>query len=64
MEDHDADVEATALRETDEEVGIAATSVSVIGYLRTMPTVTGYAVTPIVGMVSPDAELKIDHTEV
>ena len=64
MEEHDADVEATALRETHEEVGIASHHVSVIGYLNTMPTITGYAVTPVVGMVSANAELNIDKTEV
>jgi 8-oxo-dGTP pyrophosphatase MutT (NUDIX family) len=64
MEEHDADVEATALRETHEEVGIPSKHVSVIGYLSTMPTITGYAVTPVVGMVSASAELKIDKTEV
>ena len=64
MEDSDADVEATALRETEEEVGIAKHHVSVLGYLKTMPTITGYAVTPIVGMVSASAELSIDKTEV
>ena len=64
MEEHDADVEAAALRETHEEVGIASHHVSVLGYLRTMPTITGYAVTPVVGMVSSDAELNIDKTEV
>ncbi len=64
MEDSDADVEATALRETEEEVGIAKQHVSVLGYLKTMPTITGYAVTPVVGMVSASAELSIDKTEV
>jgi 8-oxo-dGTP pyrophosphatase MutT (NUDIX family) len=64
MEEHDADVEATALRETHEEVGIEARHVSVLGYLNTMPTITGYAVTPIVGMVAVEAELMIDKTEV
>jgi 8-oxo-dGTP pyrophosphatase MutT (NUDIX family) len=64
MEDHDEDVEAAALRETFEEVGIASHHVSVIGYLGTMPTITGYAVSPVVGMVSASAELKIDKTEV
>jgi len=64
MEEHDADVAATALRETHEEVGISAHHVTVVGYLETMPTITGYAVTPIVGMVSSDAELVIDKTEV
>ena len=64
MEEHDADVVATALRETQEEVGISTHHVSVIGYLETMPTITGYAVTPVVGVVSNDAELEIDKTEV
>lgn len=64
MEEHDADVEAAALRETFEEVGIASHHVSVIGYLDTMPTITGYAVSPVVGLVSASAELIIDKTEV
>ncbi len=64
MEEHDASVVATALRETEEEVGISAHHVSVVGYLPTMPTITGYAVTPVVGMVSAGAELEIDRTEV
>lgn len=64
MEAHDETIEQTALRETREEVGIDAQHVSVLGYLKTMPTITGYAVTPIVGMVSAGASLKIDPTEV
>jgi 8-oxo-dGTP pyrophosphatase MutT (NUDIX family) len=64
MEEHDVSVEATALRETREEVGIDAQHISVLGYLQTMPTITGYAVTPVVGMVSADAKLVIDPTEV
>ena len=64
MEEHDANVEAAALRETFEEVGIASHQISVIGYLDTMPTITGYAVSPVVGMVSASAELTIDKTEV
>jgi len=64
MEEHDADVGVTALRETHEEVGIAPRHVSVIGYLGAMATITGYAVTPVVGLVSDRAELVIDRTEV
>ena len=41
MESHDRDVEAAALRETHEEVGIEPERIDVIGYLRTMPTITG-----------------------
>jgi 8-oxo-dGTP pyrophosphatase MutT (NUDIX family) len=64
MEEGDENVAATALRETAEEVGIAAHSVSVLGYLRTMPTITGYAVTPVVGLVPAGGELVIDRGEV
>ena len=64
MEEHDATVEAAALRETTEEIGIAAEHISVLGYLQTMPTLTGYAVTPVVGIVSADADLRPDPTEV
>lgn len=64
MEESDRTIEVTALRETHEEVGIAPHAVSVLGYLEAMPTVTGYAVTPIVGHVRTDTELNVDTTEV
>jgi 8-oxo-dGTP pyrophosphatase MutT (NUDIX family) len=64
MEAGDPDITVTALRETEEEVGIARDLVSVIGYLRPMPTITGYAVTPVVGLVESGFELAIDTTEV
>jgi 8-oxo-dGTP pyrophosphatase MutT (NUDIX family) len=64
MEEHDTDVRAAALRETHEEVGIAARHIDVIGYLRSMPTITGYAVTPVVGLVTDVADLVVDRTEV
>ncbi len=64
MEEHDLDVRVTALRETHEEVGIEPHHVSVIGYLGPMPTITGYAVTPVIGLVSESAQLIIDRTEV
>lgn len=64
MEEHDEDIAAAALRETFEEVGIAQHDVSVIGYLDPMPTITGYAVTPVVGLVKGGIELRLDRTEV
>ena len=63
-EAYDLTLEETALRETREEVGILPDCVSVLGYLNTMPTITGYAVTPVVGMVASDASLAVDHNEV
>ena len=64
MEADDRDVVHAALRETHEEVGIPADEIAVIGYLDPMPTVTGYAVTPVVGVVSADVRLRLDRTEV
>ena len=53
-----------ALRETHEEVGIPPQAIAVVGYLAPMPTVTGYAITPVVGLVGDDVTLQIDRTEV
>ena len=64
MEPADADITATALRETREEVGIAPEQVVVAGYLPPSPTVTGYSVTPVVGLVAADVEIVIDPVEV
>ncbi|NIL93198.1 MAG: CoA pyrophosphatase [Woeseiaceae bacterium] len=64
MEEHDEDIEVTALRETREEIGITEDDVAIIGYLETMPTVTGYAVTPVVGLVDGAVDLRLDRTEV
>jgi 8-oxo-dGTP pyrophosphatase MutT (NUDIX family) len=64
MEAHDADVRAAALRETHEEVGIAPQLVDVIGYLRSMPTITGFAVTPVIGLIRDAVDLVVDRTEV
>jgi 8-oxo-dGTP pyrophosphatase MutT (NUDIX family) len=64
MEESDDDVVHAALRETHEEVGIEPEAVAVIGYLDPMATVTGYAVTPVVGLVAPETPLVLDRTEV
>jgi 8-oxo-dGTP pyrophosphatase MutT (NUDIX family) len=63
-EGHDADVVATALRETEEEVGLSRDRVQVLGPLNTYSTVTSYVVTPIVGLVQPPFELALDSFEV
>lgn len=64
MESVDADITETALRETHEEVGIRPEQVDVAGFLPPMLTVTGYAVTPIVGLLAPGISLTLDEREV
>ncbi|MGF1627260.1 MAG: CoA pyrophosphatase [Alphaproteobacteria bacterium] len=57
----DADAVATALRETQEEVGIPPDAVRVLGQLECYVTRTGYCVTPVVGVVeAPPALLPAD----
>lgn len=50
-DDSDADLAAAALREAHEEVGLDPAAVSVIGYLDDYPTLTGYRITPVVGVI-------------
>ena len=60
----DAYAAETALREAAEEIGLAADRVEVLGELPTYVTVTGYRVTPVVGLVTPPLELRPDDFEV
>ncbi|MEM7431906.1 MAG: CoA pyrophosphatase [Pseudomonadota bacterium] len=64
MEPHDTDIGETALRETEEEVGIAREAVELVGFLEPMPTVTGYAVTPAIGLIAEPPALALDGQEV
>ena len=63
-EDHDADIVAAALRETEEEVGLAPSHVAVAGTLEDHGTVSGYRVTPVVGVIQPPFTLTLDRFEV
>jgi len=56
--------EETALRETAEEIGLHPRHVEVLGSLTDYVTVTGYRVTPVVGLVSPPFDLQPDTFEV
>lgn len=60
----DTDDHDTALRETEEEVGLARQHIEIIGTLPTYTTVTSYVVTPVVALVKPPFELKLDSFEV
>lgn len=60
----DIDAAATALRETEEEVGIPARFVDVIGAVDLYRTGTGFEITPIVGIVRPGFTIRADPREV
>jgi len=63
-EEYDASAVATALREAEEEIGLAHAHVEVLGCLPDYYTGTGYRVTPVVGLVQPPFELAADPNEV
>jgi 8-oxo-dGTP pyrophosphatase MutT (NUDIX family) len=64
VEPGDLDVDAAALRETEEEIGLPRDRVAVLGRLADYETVTGYRVTPVVGWVEPPFSVKPDPVEV
>lgn len=54
----------TALRETEEEVGLSRERVEILGFLPEYRTGTGFRVTPVVGLVHPPFDLQPDPFEV
>lgn len=54
----------TALRESEEEIGLARRHTDIIGVLPDYVTGTGYRVTPVVGLLTPPFDLKADPGEV
>lgn len=55
---------ATALREAEEEVGLVPAQVEVLGRLPEYLTSTGFRVVPVVGLVHPPLNLRLDDFEV
>ena len=64
VEPGDRDATATALRETQEEVGLDPEHVEVLGDLPELFTGTGYRVTPVVALVHPPFTVTADDGEV
>ena len=64
VEADDTNHEATALRETEEEIGLSAERIELIGRLDRYITRTGYEVIPVVGFVNPPFTVKPDPFEV
>lgn len=64
VEPDDADREATALRETAEEIGLAADRVTLLGRLPGYEIPSGFRITPVVGWVEPPFHVVPDAFEV
>lgn len=58
------DVRTAALREAEEEIDLPRTSVRVAGVLDPYRTITGYNVTPVIGVTAPDLPLTPHEAEV
>src|ERR1700686_4266368 len=64
IEPEDKDAWHAALRETYEEIGLMPDFVEFAGYLPDHLVVTGFRVTPVVGFVDPQYQLRIAKAEV
>lgn len=60
----DQSIEATALRETNEEIGLSVSSIEILGRLPVIRTVTGFDITPVVGWTNSPLHLRLNSEEV
>lgn len=60
----DADLMTTARRETEEELGIPAASIRILGRLDDFYSIHGYHVVPFVGLIPPPETLQIAPDEI
>ena len=63
-EESDSSPIETALRETEEEIGLTRRHVEIIGVLPDHVTASAYIVTPVVGLVMPPFDLTAESNEV
>ena len=60
----DASPVETALREAQEEIGLAREHVEVLGFLDSYQVGSGFRIVPVVGLVTPPFTLEVDAREV
>jgi 8-oxo-dGTP pyrophosphatase MutT (NUDIX family) len=63
-EEDDSSPIETALRETQEEIGLMRRHVEIVGVLPDHVTASAYVVTPVVGLVTPPFDLTAESNEV
>lgn len=64
VDDADADETAAAVREAHEEIGLETRFIHVLGSLPAYVTGTAFVVTPVVALVEPAFELRLNPFEV
>ncbi len=64
VDDTDRDAIHTALRETEEEIGLAETHINVVGHLDEYVVGTGFLVNPVIGVIEPPFDLNLHEQEV
>lgn len=64
MDKNDRDPEDTALRETEEEIGLQKRKIEVVGRLNEYVVGTGFLVSPIIGFIDPPFQITPHENEV
>jgi len=64
VEAHDRHRQDTALRETEEEIGIPRSSIAVLGQLPEYEMPSGFRITPVIGWIQPPYATQLDPLEV
>lgn len=60
----DGSIEATALREAEEEIGLLPDNVDVLGVMPAHETITGFVVTPVLGRIRDEFDASPEQGEV
>ena len=63
-ETFDDNLTATAIRESEEEIGLKADNIDIVGQLHPYQTISGYIVTPIVAFLKQPQTFSMDTNEV
>lgn len=64
FEEADITIRNAAIRETNEELGIPKENIEIVGYLDDVVSISGFHVTPFVGVLKGSFELEISEDEV
>jgi len=64
VDSDDSDIVSAALREAQEEIGLEPARVQVFGYLPDHVVISGFRVTPVLGLVTPPFSLELNPHEV